>query len=153
MKRYLLTTATVLAMVARAGAARADMAAAEKWVDSEFQPSTLTRDEQLAEMEWFIKAAEPFQGMEINVLSETIPTHTYESQTLTEAFEDNVTYTYEVTNTGTVDLFDVTVVDDNGTPVEPVRAWAPTGSRRMGSNPHANGGLLLRDLDSLPWGR
>ncbi len=26
-------------------------------------------------------------------------------------------------------------------------ALAPTGSRRMGSNPHANGGLLLRELD------
>src|SRR3546814_921044 len=88
MRRYLLTTATVLAMVASTSAARADMAAAEKWVDSEFQPSTLTRDEQLAEMEWFIKAAEPFQGMEINVLSETIPTHSYESETLTKAFEE-----------------------------------------------------------------
>jgi glycerol transport system substrate-binding protein len=66
----------------------ADMAAAERWVDSEFQPSVLTRDEQLAEMQWFIDAAQPFQGMEINVLSETIPTHTYESQTLTKAFEE-----------------------------------------------------------------
>jgi glycerol transport system substrate-binding protein len=66
----------------------ADMAAAEKWVDNEFQPSTLSRDDQLKEMEWFIKAAEPFQGMEVNVLSETIPTHTYESETLTKAFEE-----------------------------------------------------------------
>ena len=39
-------------------------------------------------MEWFINAAKPFQGMEINVLSEAIPTHTYESQTLTKAFEE-----------------------------------------------------------------
>jgi glycerol transport system substrate-binding protein len=31
-------------------------------------------------MQWFIDAAEPFQGMEINVLSEGIPTHTYESK-------------------------------------------------------------------------
>ena len=38
-------------------------------------------------MEWFIKAAEPFKGMEINVLSETIPTHSYESKVLTKAFE------------------------------------------------------------------
>ncbi len=37
--------------------ANADMAAAEKWVDQEFQPSTLSRDDQLKEMEWFIKAA------------------------------------------------------------------------------------------------
>ena len=39
-------------------------------------------------MKWFIKAAEPFKGMEINVLSETIPTHSYESKVLTEAFEE-----------------------------------------------------------------
>ncbi len=68
--------------------AQADMAAAEKWVDQEFQPSTLSRDDQLKEMDWFIKAAEPFKGMEVNVLSETIPTHTYESETLTKAFEE-----------------------------------------------------------------
>ena len=27
------------------------------------------------------------------------------------------------------------------------RAWRPRGERRMGANPHANGGLLLRDLE------
>ena len=27
-----------------------------------------------------------------------------------------------------------------------LRELAPTGDRRMGANPHANGGLLLRDL-------
>jgi glycerol transport system substrate-binding protein len=61
MRRYLLTTVTALAMVAGSGAARADMAAADRWVDSEFQPSALTKAEQLTEMEWFIKAAESFQ--------------------------------------------------------------------------------------------
>jgi glycerol transport system substrate-binding protein len=64
------------------------MAAAERWVDSEFQPSTLSREDQLKEMQWFIDAAQPFVGMEVNVLSETIPTHTYESETLTKAFEE-----------------------------------------------------------------
>ncbi len=88
MRRYLMTTATVLAIVASTGAAKADMAAAERWVDNEFQPSVLSRAEQIAEMEWFIKAAEPFRGMEINVLSETIPTHSYESEVLTKAFEE-----------------------------------------------------------------
>jgi hypothetical protein len=39
-------------------------------------------------MEWFIKAAEPFKGMEIKVVSETIPTHEYESKVLTKAFEE-----------------------------------------------------------------
>jgi glycerol transport system substrate-binding protein len=71
-----------------AGAAGADMAAAQKWVDSEFQPSTLSKDQQLKEMEWFIKAAQPFKGMSIKVVSETIPTHEYESKTLARAFEE-----------------------------------------------------------------
>ncbi|MCP3869235.1 MAG: carbohydrate ABC transporter substrate-binding protein [Gammaproteobacteria bacterium] len=66
----------------------AGKAEAQKWVDGEFQPSTLSKAEQMTEMEWFIKAAAPFKGMEINVLSETIPTHEYESKTLTKAFEE-----------------------------------------------------------------
>ena len=61
---------------------------AERWINSEFQPSALSKNEQMAEMEWFVKAAEPFKGMEINVLSETIPTHSYESKVLTKAFEE-----------------------------------------------------------------
>jgi len=61
---------------------------AKKWVNDEFQPSALSKSEQLKEMEWFINAAKPFKGMEINVLSETIPTHEYESKTLTKAFEE-----------------------------------------------------------------
>ena len=66
----------------------ADAAAAKKWIDAEFQPSVLSKEEQMKEMEWFIKAAAPFKGMEINVLSETIPTHEYEAKTLAKAFEE-----------------------------------------------------------------
>ncbi len=40
----------------------ADEAAAKKWIDSEFQPSTLSKDEQMKEMQWFIKAAAALQG-------------------------------------------------------------------------------------------
>ncbi len=69
-------------------AAQAGQAEANKWVNDEFQPSTLSKSEQMTEMEWFIKASEPFRGMEINVLSETIPTHEYESKVLTKAFEE-----------------------------------------------------------------
>ncbi len=36
--------------------------------------------------------------------------------------------------------------DDLGAPVPEVIAAAPAGLRRMGMNPHANGGLLLKDL-------
>ncbi len=36
--------------------------------------------------------------------------------------------------------------DDNGRLRPEIQELAPKGSRRMGANPHANGGLLLRDL-------
>jgi len=62
--------------------------AAEKWVDEEFQPSTLTREQQLEEMKWFREAARPYRGMTINVVSETIDTHVYESKTMAKAFEE-----------------------------------------------------------------
>ena len=88
MRKPLMSAAAAIALIAGAPAAFADMAAAEKWIDEEFQPSALSRDEQKAEMQWFIDAAQPFAGMEINVLSETIPTHTYESTVLTKAFEE-----------------------------------------------------------------
>jgi glycerol transport system substrate-binding protein len=68
--------------------AQAGIDAAKKWIDKEFTPSTLTKQEQLTEMEWFIKAAEPFKGMHVKVVSETIPTHEYESKVLAKAFEE-----------------------------------------------------------------
>jgi len=77
-----------LALTMSAFTAMAGKPEAERWINSEFQPSALSKNEQMAEMEWFIKAAEPFKGMEINVLSETIPTHSYESKVLTKAFEE-----------------------------------------------------------------
>jgi len=36
--------------------------------------------------------------------------------------------------------------DDSGHPRFELKALAPRGTRRMGSNPHANGGALLKDL-------
>ncbi len=39
--------------------------------------------------------------------------------------------------------------DEDGSPVAELRAIAPAGDRRMGANPHANGGRLLQAL-SLP---
>ncbi len=87
--RIKITTATaVAALLCLSGPAFAGMEEAERWIDDEFQPSVLSRDEQLAEMQWFIDAAEPFQGMEINVLSESIPTHSYEADVLAKAFEE-----------------------------------------------------------------
>ena len=63
---------------------------AQRWIVQEFQPSTLSQAEQTAEMDWFTAASEPYRGMSINVVSETLTTHEYESETLARAF-------YEVT--------------------------------------------------------
>ena len=84
--------------------ALADKQAAKKWVSDEFQPSTLSTDEQLAEMEWFINAAKPFKGMNIKVLSEIIATHEYESGTLAKAFTEitGINLTHEMIPEGDV---------------------------------------------------
>ena len=92
-------TALTLAAAMLAGAPiQADSAAIDRWVGKQcsdvtdqacpFSPTTLSQSELRAELEWFAKAAAPFKGMEINVLSETIPTHSYESKVLTKVFED-----------------------------------------------------------------
>jgi len=90
--RLIMTGLLLVAFIATAGLAQADDAkyleAAKKWIAEEFQPSTLSKEEQLKEMEWFIQASKPFRGMEIKVVSETIPTHEYESKVLTKAFEE-----------------------------------------------------------------
>jgi glycerol transport system substrate-binding protein len=69
----------------------ADGAAATRWIDQEFKPSSLTRDQQQQEMQWFIQTADRLkrQGItSIHVVAEKIDTHEYESRTLTKAFED-----------------------------------------------------------------
>ena len=86
MTRPLLSAVAGAAALLIAGPAFADAAAAKRWIDAEFQPSVLSKADQQKELDWFIKAAAPFKGLEINVLSETIPTHEYESKTLTKAF-------------------------------------------------------------------
>ncbi|MGQ5523664.1 ABC transporter substrate-binding protein [Chitinimonas sp. PSY-7] len=66
-------------------------AEAQKWIDSEFQPSTLSKQQQLDELKWFIAAADKLKKAginEINVVSETIDTHVYESKTLAKAFTE-----------------------------------------------------------------
>ncbi|SOE00917.1 ABC transporter substrate-binding protein [Caenispirillum bisanense] len=104
MKRRTLAAATAMFVVLGSGSAWADMEAAKRWVDSEFQPSTLSKEEQLKEMEWFIKAAEPFKGMDIKVVSETITTHEYEAKTLAKAFSEitGINLTHDLIGEGDV---------------------------------------------------
>ncbi len=84
----LFVSTSAIAMALGSGAAFAGMEEARRWIETEFQPSTLSQDEQLKEMEWFVNAAKPFVGMEINVVSETITTHEYESKVLAKAFSE-----------------------------------------------------------------
>src|SRR3978361_1652266 len=89
-KARFMTMASAAALIAASVTvpALADDATSQKWIDSEFQPSTLSKADQLKELQWFEKAAQPFKGMEINVVSETITTHEYESKTLAKAFTE-----------------------------------------------------------------
>ena len=64
------------------------MAAIKKWSNGEFSLSTLSAKDREKELEWFHNAAKPFKGMSLKVVSEGIPTHVYESKTLTKAFEE-----------------------------------------------------------------
>ncbi len=87
--RLILAAALALGVSAQAQSDDAQyLEAAERWIDSEFQPSTLSKEQQLEELKWFIEAAKPFRGETINVVSETITTHEYESQTLAKAFTE-----------------------------------------------------------------
>ncbi|MEQ6884659.1 ABC transporter substrate-binding protein [Salicola sp. Rm-C-2C1-2] len=72
--------------------------AAEKWADQRFKRSTLTKSEQVAELKWFAAAAKPLRDMKINVASESLATHQYESNVLAEAFEEitGITVNHEV---------------------------------------------------------
>jgi glycerol transport system substrate-binding protein len=84
--KYTVTTAIALALAATSPA-WADMEAARSFLDAEIGDlSSLSRADQEAEMQWFIDAAAPFQGMDINVVSETITTHEYEARVLAPAF-------------------------------------------------------------------
>ncbi|MDP6537235.1 MAG: ABC transporter substrate-binding protein [Gammaproteobacteria bacterium] len=82
-----IRTVGLLLLTVSATDLTADVEDAERWL-SEFQPSTLTQAQQLDELNWFIEAAQPFAGMEIKVVSETITTHEYEAQTLARAFSE-----------------------------------------------------------------
>ena len=92
--RRRIVALAVAGVVAGAFANHAAMAGtpeAQKWVDSEFQPSTLCKQQQMDEMKWFIDTAAKLksQGVkEVHVVSETIDTHIYESKTLAKAFTE-----------------------------------------------------------------
>ena len=87
MRRQILASTSALALLFCVNQAFAGMDEAKAFLDKEIgDVSTLSRADQEKEMQWFIDAAKPFAGMEIKVVSETITTHSYESQVLAPAF-------------------------------------------------------------------
>ena len=75
---------------------------------------------------------EPMEG---NFRSHQVPLHPFERTAHLQQLEDWMrSYRPE-------ELF-----DSNGALMPELSALVPVGGRRMGANPHANGGLLLRDL-------
>lgn len=86
MRRYLLAS-TAAFVVLMGGNAWAGMDEATQFLDEEIGDlSTLSRADQEKEMQWFVDAAKPFEGMEIRVVSESLTTHAYESKTLADWF-------------------------------------------------------------------
>jgi glycerol transport system substrate-binding protein len=100
----MLVAAGVAVSLSRGSAQDEFETAAQKWIDSEFQPSTLSKAQQLAELKWFIEAAKPYRGQSINVVSETIDTHVYESKTLAKAFSEitGIKLTHDIIQEGDV---------------------------------------------------
>lgn len=104
---FKLTTLAASLLLA-SGALMADdqeaRAIAERLVDEHFQNSTLSREEQIEELLWFAKAAEPFQGMNIQTVAEGLTTHVYESEVLAPAFSEltGINITHNIIGEGDV---------------------------------------------------
>jgi glycerol transport system substrate-binding protein len=98
-------TCALFALLATAitSQALAETATADAWIE-QFQPSSLSKDEQKREIDWFVRTAQPFKGMEIQVVSENIATHEYESKVLAKAFSEltGIKVTHDLINDGDV---------------------------------------------------
>jgi len=91
-KNSLILAALAGALAAGPGMAFADNhdrdAVIERLVDEVFVNSTLSREEQIAELEWFAEAAEPLRGLEISTVAETLAVHIFERDVLAPAFTE-----------------------------------------------------------------
>ena len=72
LKTVAKAASAAAAALALGHGAWAGEAEAKKWIDAEFQPSTLNKDQQMVEMKWFIEAAKK-RSEERRVGKECIP--------------------------------------------------------------------------------
>ena len=104
-----------------------------KWMD-EFQPSVLTKAEQKAELDWFEKAAMPYKGMTIKVVSEGI----FEGQYVLYHFAKSKEYRYDhkrLTIVKIMDIIAIAEVDSEDIVSEPITAdsrWCAEGVNTCG---------------------
>ena len=89
MKLRILGTVAAIALLAGSGPSYADVEAAKRWIDSEFQPSTLSQG-GAAEGDGMVhQRRQAIRGHgDQRAVGRPIPTHDYESTVLTKAFEE-----------------------------------------------------------------
>ena len=71
-----MRTLLIWMLALAAAPALADEAAARRWIDQEFQPSTLSKEQQLAELKWFIGAAAQLKAQGVAFATEADETTT-----------------------------------------------------------------------------
>lgn len=87
MNLKMKTATAMAALLIGSMPALAGMEEGEAFLKSEIGDLTsLSPDEAKTEMQWFVEAAKPYQGMEVHVVSESLTTHAYESKVLAPAF-------------------------------------------------------------------
>jgi glycerol transport system substrate-binding protein len=77
--------------------------AIQRWA-KEFDNSVLSEEERMAELRWFSQAAAPFRGRVVLSVAEDIRTHYWESEVLTQAFEEitGIKVIHEIIGEGSV---------------------------------------------------
>lgn len=77
--------------------------AVQKWADY-FSNSTLTRQERLDELRWFVEVSAPFRGKTVTSVAEDIETHFWERDVLAPAFEEltGIRVEHEIIGEGSV---------------------------------------------------
>lgn len=105
MRKFLtiLTVVMAICVVSSDLIFAVDQAVLEKWIE-EFQPCAISKEEQMQELEWFAKAAEPYKGQQIRSVAEGIKTHQWEADVLTKAFEEiiGITVIHDIIGEGEV---------------------------------------------------
>jgi len=74
-----------------------------KWAQY-FSNSTLSEEERMQELRWFVEVTEPFQGRSITSVAEDIETHKWERDVLTVAFEEltGIEVTHDIIGEGSL---------------------------------------------------